>query len=222
MSEALISLNRELVGDGDRSLMVEELTEDSYLIDDVYDPARLVDAAQTPPFLTEHRVVIGRHLGRFAKADDLTPIVGYLSDPLPTTRLVLVWERGENPRQDRLPSVPKKLLDAVAGCGGAVLSTAIPTGKNASAWLEERLADSSVKFDRGAQNLIAEHFGEDRVRVVGLLHVLEARRYGSVTAFEAATHSATSFESSASIQRYGSATLVPLKSSTILSFLAVG
>ena len=36
-----------------------------------------------------------------------------LADPLATTRLLLVWERGQSPRQDRLGAVPKKLVEAV-------------------------------------------------------------------------------------------------------------
>jgi len=97
LSDALIALAHELVGDGDRALMVEELTEESYRTEGGFDIARLVDAAQTAPFLTDRRVVIGRHLARFSRAEDLAPILGYLDDVLPTTALVLVWERGESP-----------------------------------------------------------------------------------------------------------------------------
>ena len=190
VAEALISLTRQLVGDADRSLVVEELTEEAYLLDDGYDLARLVDAAQTAPFLTDFRVVIGRHLGRFSKADDFAGLIGYLADPLPSTRLVLVWERGDNPRQDRLPAIPKKLLDALATAGAETLATAIPSGKGANTWLDERLGDAAVKFDRSAVAAIAEHLAEDRARVIGLLHVLESAfapgatlRAGDVTPF---------------------------------------
>ncbi|MEZ5249476.1 MAG: hypothetical protein R2713_09790 [Ilumatobacteraceae bacterium] len=54
-----------------------------------YELRSVVDAAQTAPFLTDHRVVIAREIGRFT-ADDVAPLVAYLADPLPTTHLVSV------------------------------------------------------------------------------------------------------------------------------------
>ena len=174
LSDALLALIHELVGDGDRSLMVEELNEENYRTDSAFDIARLVDAAQTAPFLTERRVVIGRHMARFTRADELASLYGYLDDVLPTTSLVLVWERGESPRQDRLAPLPKKLGESVRAAGGVVIDTAIPSGKQADAWLELRLNEAAVKFDRAARARIAERLAEDRSRVVGLLHVLES------------------------------------------------
>ncbi|HUP71582.1 MAG TPA: DNA polymerase III subunit delta [Acidimicrobiales bacterium] len=181
LSDALVALVHELVGDGDRAFMVEELTEDNYRTDAGFDIARLVDAAQTAPFLTDRRVVIGRHLARFSRAEDLAPLYGYLDDVLPTTSLVLVWERGESPKQDRLAALPKKLSESVRAARGVVTDTAIPSGKQADAWLDERLSDAAVKFDRAARARIAERLGEDRSRVVGLLHVLEAAFGRNVT-----------------------------------------
>ena len=52
---------------------------------DEYEVRAVVDAAQTPPFLTETRVVVARGVGRFG-ADDVAPLVAYLADPLPTHR----------------------------------------------------------------------------------------------------------------------------------------
>ncbi len=181
VSTTLLDLVHQLVGDDDRSLMVEELTEESYRTEDGFDITRLVDAAQTPPFLTTRRVVVGRHVSRFGRAEELAPLIGYLGDPLPTTRLVLVWERGESPRQDRLPAVPKKLTEAVQTAGGVIVETAIPSGKQAGAWLEERLGHSRVRLDREARALVAERFGEDRSRVIGLLQVLESAFGGQHT-----------------------------------------
>ena len=56
---AVSELVHELVGDGDRSLMVDEFDGDDVEVRSV------VDAAQTPPFLTERRVVVVRDVGRF-------------------------------------------------------------------------------------------------------------------------------------------------------------
>ena len=66
ISRAIGDLVDALVGDADRSLVVEELNELSYRTDDGdYSIAPLVDAAQTPPFLTDFRVVVGREIGRW-------------------------------------------------------------------------------------------------------------------------------------------------------------
>jgi DNA polymerase-3 subunit delta len=174
LGEAVHAAVHEALGGADRDLVLAQLTEEDYRVDDGYELAPLVDAAQTPPFLTEHRVVVGRHLGRFTKADDLAPLLAYLADPLETTRMILVWERGQNPRQDRHGAIPKKLAEVVKAAGGTVTDTAIPSGKAADAWLDERLAQAAVKLERGARELVRARFGEDRSRVVGLLVTLES------------------------------------------------
>ncbi len=175
LRRAVSSTISELVGDGDAGLMVEELTEDQYRQDDEsFAIARLVDAAQTPPFLTERRVVVGRHLGRFTKTSDVDALVAYLDAPLPSTDLVLVWERGVTPKPDRLGAVPKPLNEALARCGAETVDTGLPGGKGAAAWLDRQLAQSTVTIDRRAAQLVAEHLGEQRSRVIGLLDTLEA------------------------------------------------
>ena len=54
LSAAASELVHRLVGDGDRSLMVDDLDGDDYEV------RQLVDAAQTPPFLSDSRIVVGR------------------------------------------------------------------------------------------------------------------------------------------------------------------
>ncbi len=74
----------ELVGDEDRALVVDDIS------DETYEAPRIVDAARTPPFLTSKRVVVARHIEQFTRQDDLAPLLEYLADPLDTTELVLV------------------------------------------------------------------------------------------------------------------------------------
>jgi DNA polymerase-3 subunit delta len=150
----VMALVDELVGDGDRSLVVEELSGDDYEL------AAVVDAAQTPPFLTDRRVVVARDAHRFASVDAVAPLVAYLGDPLPTTALVLAWESGR---------VPKTLLDAVKKSGGIHVDTAPGKG-----WVAEHLAVAAVKLDARAGKLIADQLGEDVARLRGLLETLEA------------------------------------------------
>ncbi|MDH4169289.1 MAG: DNA polymerase III subunit delta [Acidimicrobiia bacterium] len=176
-AEAVSQKIAEAVGEDDRSLVLEELTEDTYRRADddrSFDIARLVDAAQTPPFLTDHRVVVGRHLGRFTTKDSVQALVGYLADPLASTRLILVWEAGLDPKQDRLTGAPKALAEALAAAGAEVVDASITSGKGAGKWLDAQLAQSTLRFDGASRAAIAEQLGEDRSRVIALVATLEA------------------------------------------------
>ena len=112
VSDAVVRLVDQLVGDGDRSLLVDELDATRWDGESERTLGPLVDAAQTPPFLTDKRVVVGRQLGAFTKAADVASLVDYLAAPLDTTSLVLVWEPHPTPQVKSGPP-PKKLLDAV-------------------------------------------------------------------------------------------------------------
>lgn len=174
IGEAVTAAVDELVGDGDRSLMLETLTEADYRNDaGDYESAKVLDAARTPPFLTERRVVVGRHLSRFSRKDDYTPIVELLAEPLETTDLVLVWEKGVEPKVDRMPALPKALKEAAEVAGALVQQTAAPKGKAAGDWLRDQLGASSMQFERSAVAAIEDLLGEDRSRVVGLVRTLE-------------------------------------------------
>ncbi|MGB1506689.1 MAG: DNA polymerase III subunit delta [Acidimicrobiales bacterium] len=174
VGEAVIAAVDELVGTGDRSLMLETLTEADYRNDSGgYEPSKVLDAVRTPPFLTDRRVVVGRHLSRFSKKDDYLPIVDLLAEPLETTDLVLVWERGIDPKVDRMPSLPKAIKEAAEVAGALVQQTAAPKGKAAGDWLRDQLGSSSLQFERPAVAAIEELLGEDRSRVVGLVRTLE-------------------------------------------------
>ena len=138
LRDAVRLLVDDLVGDEDRSLMVEEV--DVGAATDDGDPLlALVDAAQTPPFLTEHRVVLGRMTEKRERNDLVQPLVDYLVDPLPSTLLVLEWRAG---------SVPKALLEAVVRVGGAQVDTS--PGRKVSEWVAEHLAEAGLKVDRRA------------------------------------------------------------------------
>jgi len=184
IGDAVGDLVGALVGDGDRSLMVEEHDAASYEDDrGDYAISPLVDAAQTPPFLTERRVVVGRHGAVFSTGDSVAPLVAYLADPLPTTALVVVWEKG--PRSgSRTAAVPKKLSDAVKAAGGVVHDTKPGTGKQRTAWLDGQLRDAPVRLDPSARSLLAEHLGEDVGRLRGLLGML-ASSFGAGTELRA-------------------------------------
>lgn len=134
----------------------------------------LVDAAQTPPFLTDRRVVVGRGVEMFTKADQVAPLVAYLDDPLPTTNLVLVWGGGR---------IPKSLADAVKRAGGETVDTS--PGRKVAPWVDEQVKASGLKLDRAAVARLVDWLGDDPQKLVGLLATL-AGSFGTDTKLTAA------------------------------------
>jgi DNA polymerase-3 subunit delta len=170
LNEAAHDLVHTLVGDADRALVVDEVDAARFEREDATDLAPLVDAAQTPPFLTDRRVVVGRHLGIFGTKDDVAPLVDYLSSPLPTTTLVLVWERP--PRAGaRLPAVPRSLSEAVVAAGGVVVDTSV-ADRERRGWIEDHVADSGLRLDREARDVLADRLAGDPGRLRGVLEAL--------------------------------------------------
>lgn len=173
VADAVVAIMDELCGEGDRSLMLEELDMTRLDGDGDRSLGALVDAARTPPFLTDKRVVVGRQLGCFTKAADVASLVAYIEDPLPTTALVLAWEPHPSPSV-RSGAPPKKLLDTIKAAGGVVIDTSPGSGKSFSSWVDTQLKGAPMTFDAPARKLIADQIGEDASRLVGLLPVLES------------------------------------------------
>ncbi len=161
--DAVIALVDELIGDADRSLAVEEVEVTSDSADERAAQLRvLVDAAQTPPFLTDRRVVVGRGL-HTAKADELTGLAEVVGSPLEGIYLVLTWESG---------AVPKRFADALKAGGGAQVDTS--PGRNAKAWVTDHITASGLTLDAGARDLLVDRLGEDVGRLAGVLDTLAA------------------------------------------------
>ena len=155
--DAVRALVAELVGDDDPTLVVEELSGEEYTA------SAVVDAAQTPPFFGERRVVVARDVGRFTTAE-ASPLITYLADPLTTTNLVLVAGGGQ---------LPRALVDAVRKVGH-VVDTAVPGGRGRTAWLAGRLKEGPVRLDASAAALVGAHLGDEMGRVTALLDTLAA------------------------------------------------
>ena len=152
----------DLVGDEDRSLMVEEV-EVGAAGDDGDDPLlTLVDAAQTPPLFTDVRVVLGRFTEKRERGDLVQPLVDYLRDPLPSSRLVLEW-RGK---------VPKALAEAVANVGGTVVDTS--PGRKVGEFVAQHLADAGLKVDGDGRSRLVTWVGDEPSRLLGLLDLLRS------------------------------------------------
>ncbi len=169
--DALTTLLDELVGSEDRSLVVDEFNLDVTTL------GSAIDAAQTPPFLTAHRVVVVRRFGRFSKADEIGGLLTYLQDPLPTSRLVLVWEKPVGPTDTGEPAakaakIPPTLTKAVTAAGGEVVAADAPSGKGAVGWVADQLAAAGLDVDPRTRQLIIDRMGEDTGAVVGLVERL--------------------------------------------------
>src|SRR5260221_6785796 len=95
-NEAVHTLVDELLGEADRMLAVEDFEVPGKAAEGELTGAdarvAIVDAAlnaaYTPPFMTDLRVVILREVGNLTK-DEAAPLVTYLEDPTPTTELVV-------------------------------------------------------------------------------------------------------------------------------------
>jgi DNA polymerase-3 subunit delta len=162
LRSAVHELVDTLVGDGDRAMMVDEFDGDEYELRSV------VDAAQTPAFLTDKRVVVARGVDRFT-GDALTPLVAYLADPLDTTDLVLVVHAG---------SVPKKLGDAVKAVGVVVNTSPPARPKDRQEWITEHIAAAGLRIRPDAASRLGQWLGEDAGRLDGILATLTST-YGS-------------------------------------------
>jgi DNA polymerase-3 subunit delta len=163
LRDAVRELVHRLVGEGDASLMVEEVGEAQHRAggDGPGDLGALVAAAQTPPFLTDRRVVVGRDLGDLTKAEHVAPLVAYLADPLPTTVLVLEWSAGR---------IPKSLVEAVVSAGGAQVDTS--PGRKLGDWVDTHLRDAGLHLDAAARSRVTDWLGENASRLMSLIETL--------------------------------------------------
>jgi DNA polymerase-3 subunit delta len=162
LRSAVHELVDELVGAGDRAMMVDEFDGDEYEL------RLVVDAAQTPSFLTDKRIVVARDIGRFPAAE-LTPLLNYLADPLDTCDLVLVVSGA---------AVPKKLGDAVKAVG-TVTNTSPPSRpKDRQGWIADHIAAAGLRIKPDAAAQLGQWLGEDAGRLDGILATLTST-YGS-------------------------------------------
>jgi DNA polymerase-3 subunit delta len=139
-------------------MMVDEFEGEEYEL------RLVVDAAQTPPFLTDKRVVVARGIGRFT-ADDVAPLLNYLADPLDSSDLVLVAGGGR---------VAKKLSDAVKKAG-TLLNTSPPSrDRERRGWIADQIAATGLKIKPDAAAQLGSWLGEDAGSLDGILATLKS------------------------------------------------
>jgi DNA polymerase-3 subunit delta len=166
VGQAATELVRRLVGSEDRALMVADLALDG---EDVT-VGHVVGEAQTPPFLTERRVVVVRSAERL-DTDAVSKLQAYLATPLETTDLVLV----------HAGKPTKKLLDAVKGAGGVVAAADVGSNRrDRTSFVEEQVAASGLRLTSAATSALVDQLGEDVNRLAGILDTLSST-YGMST-----------------------------------------
>ncbi len=159
--EALTELVDQLVGDGDRSLLVDEFAGGDYEL------AAAIDAAQTLPFLTDRRIVVARHVARFGNADAQAPLLTYLAEPVDSTDLVLVWEKSPEAGSKLNPVSPKlkKALEAA----GFEEHDSQPPARDRDAWVGEQFKAHDLVLDARGRQLVADRLGENAGAVIELI-----------------------------------------------------
>jgi DNA polymerase III subunit delta len=123
--------------------------------------AAVLNAAESPPFMTEHRVVVVRDTGALT-AGDVDGLLRYLDDPLDTTVLVFVAGGGTIP-----PSLTKKLKEVGA-------DERAPKSEKTADVLIGDAHEAGLLLTADAAKLIGSHLGEDAGRVAALVEVLDA------------------------------------------------
>jgi DNA polymerase III subunit delta len=169
-SDATKALIAELLGSDDPSLALEEFSlaprtdsgdTDSAAADGPPVVAAAVGSASTPPFGTDRRVIVIREVGAMTAAD-ADAVARYLSDPCPTTSLVLVGGGGR---------MPLALTKAIKAAGGVEVKTSpAKTGDALTGALEA----ADIKLTAAAAHRISDWLGDDAGRIPALLDVLRA------------------------------------------------
>ena len=181
----LARLLEQLVGDEDRTLLVEEYTvparasaaggsdDDDAPAEDLAGAgpivAAVVNAAQSPPFMTSKRIVVVRDYEALP-ADSVAPIVAVLADPLDTTDLVFVTGAGGR--------VVKALAEALAGAnvrGGA--------SEKLTDVLQRELDRAGLTMRGDAARVVLAHLGDDAGRIAALVD-LWSSTFGSGATLE--------------------------------------
>jgi len=162
VSDKVAEIVRELVGDQDRSLVLEEFSGDFVM-------AGATEAASTPPFFTDRRVIVVRATSGFV-ADDVAVLVDFLTEPPDFTDLVIAWGSGR---------VADTLKKAVTKCGGRVIDPSPPTkAADRRDWWSEQIRGRDLDLEPAAQAMVIEWLGEDVSRFDGLAHTLRST-YGT-------------------------------------------
>jgi DNA polymerase III subunit delta len=163
--ESLISLEltnllHQLIGDEDRSMMLEDIDA----ADSGTTATGIADALHTPPMFTERRVVLVRNVHDMT-ADMVSQFAASIDSMNDTTDLVATITGRQ----------PKVLSDAFKKAAARTVGATVPSGaKDRLAWIESHLVEAGLSYSPDAARLISLWFGNDQGRLAGLIQTLRA------------------------------------------------
>jgi len=158
ISLELTSLVDRLVGDNDRSMMVDDFdcSDSSFLIGNV------TDALTTMSLFMERKVVVMRHLQDLL-AEDVDTFVAAIDACIEEADLIIT----------STGRVVKAVSDACKRAKAETIGAAVVSNQNERIkWVETKLVEAGFTYAPDAGRLIASWFGGDHARIAGLLATL--------------------------------------------------
>ena len=168
VSLELTSLVDRLVGDNDRSFMVDEFD----CSDGRTRMGNIADALTMMPMFTERRVVVVRNLHDIDDEDQSN------DDPVRVQRLADAIDA----RIDEVDLVltltgrqPKAIADVMKKAGAETIGTAVGTRhQDRIDWVESHLAEAGLQWTPDVPRLLSQWLGNDQSRLAGLVKTLLA------------------------------------------------
>ncbi len=158
ISLEMTSLVDRLVGDEDRSMMVDDFD----CSDSNFSLGAVADALTTMSLFMERKVVVVRHLHDL-DAGHVDAFVEAVDNCIPEVDLVM--------------TVTGKLTKAIAaaakrGKAQTIGATVVSGQKERISWVEERLVEAGFTYSADVARVIATWFGSDHARIAGLISTL--------------------------------------------------
>lgn len=163
--ESLISMEMSalvdrLVGDGDRSMMVDDFD----CADADFSVGPIADAMTTMSLFLERKVVVVRHLHEI-DAEFVDPFVAALDAVIDEVDVVMTGTgRLVKPITDACKRVKAQNI------GASVVSSA----KDRIGWVETRLVEAGFSWAGDVPRVVAQWFGNDHARLSGLIATLRS------------------------------------------------
>ena len=163
ISLELTSLTTRLVGEEDRSMMVDDFD----CSESTFSMGAVADAVSTMSLFLERKVVVVRHL-QDLPAEYVDTFVAAIDGCIPEVDLVIT----------STGKVLKAINDALKRVKAETIGAVVISNQGERIkWVESKLVEAGFTYSADAARLIASWFGGDQARVSGLLATL-ASTYG--------------------------------------------
>lgn len=160
ISLELTSLVDRLVGDQDRSMMVDDFdcSDSNFVL------GAVIDALTTMSLFMERKVVVVRHLHDL-DAGFVESFVAAVDNCIPEVDLVMTVTG----------KLTKAIADAAKRGKAQTIGAAVVSGqKERTSWVEERLVEAGFSYSADVARVISTWFGSDHARISGLISTLKS------------------------------------------------